>query len=273
MSYAAILAYSEGDAASDARIRLSAGLADRFSATLIGLAAGAPHPPVMADGMLVGREIEAEVKDIASELAQKEKKFLAIAANSSRSVEWRSSNELPNDALADEARSADLIVIGRDATSQDPFRSLDPGSVLLKVGRPVLAVPPAVTSLSARKILVAWHDSREARRAVRDAIPFLKLADEILLTEVSEQGAADDAKSSVHDVAKYLSRHRIRVSAGVMLKSSGSVGDELIRIAEYEKADLIVSGAYGHSRLGEWVFGGVTRDLLNRSPVCCLFSH
>lgn len=273
MSYAAILAYTDGDNASDARIKLAAELADRFSATLIGFAAGAPHPPVLADGMLVGREIEDEIKDVASGLAQKEKRFLVIATNPNRSIEWRSSNELPNDALAEEARTADLIVIGRDATSQDPFRSLDPGSVLLKVGRPVLVVPRTVTALSARKILIAWHDSREARRAVRDAIPFLKLADEILLTEVCEQGSTDAAKASVHDVAKYLSRHRIGVSAGVMLKSSGSVGDELIRIAEYEKADLIVSGAYGHSRLGEWVFGGVTRDLLSRSPVCCLFSH
>ena len=124
-----------------------------------------------------------------------------------------------------------------------------------------------------RKILIAWHDSREARRAVRDSIPFLQQADEILLTQVCDEGAKERAKGSVSDVAQYLSRHRIGASAGIMLKASGSVADELIRVADYETVDLIVAGAYGHSRLGEWIFGGVTRELLAGSPVCCLFSH
>lgn len=273
MTYATIIAYTDGDEASNSRVRLAVDLADRFHATLIGVAACAPRPPVTADGALVGREIEAEIEDLATGLAEKEKRFLAIASGPNRSVEWRSSNDLPNDAIADEARAADLIVIGRDRVLDNPFRSLDPGSVLLKVGRPVLVVPHTVPSLKARKVLIAWHDSREARRAVRDSIPFLKLAEQILLTHVCDEDASEDAKASVHDVAKYLSRHRIGASAGIVLKAGGSVADELIRVAEYEKADLIVSGAYGHSRLGEWVFGGVTRNLLARSPVCCLFSH
>lgn len=272
MTYAAIMAYTDGDKVSDTRIRLAGELADQFHATLIGIAACAPRPPLVpAD--LIGREIEAEITAIATKLAEKEKSFLTLACRPDRKVEWRASQRSPNDAIADEARSADLIVIGSERNSNDPFYSLEPGIVLLRVGRPVLVVPPSVHWRNVKRILIAWQDSREARRAVRDSLPFLAQADEILLTQVCDHGEIEPAKTSVHDVAKYLSRHRIGVSAGIMLKATGSVADELIRVAELEKIDLIVAGAYGHSRLGEWVFGGVTRDLLARSPVCCLFSH
>ena len=97
---------------------------------------------------------------------------------------------------------------------------------------------------------------------MRDSLPFFEQADEVLLTQVCEQDESERAEGSVRDVAKYLSRHRVGVSAGIMLKAGGSVADELIRVAELEKIDLIVAGAYGHSRFGEWVFGGVTRDLM-----------
>jgi nucleotide-binding universal stress UspA family protein len=248
-------------------------LADRFHATLIGLAACAPRPPLIAAD-LIAREIEAEVTAIATELAEKERKFLAVASHPNRKVEWRAAQKPPNDAVADESRAADLIVIGRDRDPSDPFYSLDPGTVLLRAGRPVLVVPPrSVQSLNAKKILIAWQDSREARRAVRDSLPFLAAADEVLLTQVCEQDDSERAKGPVHDVARYLAQHRIGASAGIMLKAGGGVADELIRVAQLEKIDLIVAGAYGHSRLGEWVFGGVTADLLAHSPVCCLFSH
>ncbi len=180
---------------------------------------------------------------------------------------------MPNEAVAHEARAADLLIIGREPSSDDPFLSLNPGTVVLRTGRPVLAVPRSVHELKAKKILIAWQDSREARRAVRDSLPFLAQADEILLTQVCEQDESEPARASVRDVAHYLSRHRIGASAGIMLKAAGSVTDELLRVAAFENIDLIVCGAYGHSRLGEWMFGGVTRDLLDRSPVCCLFSH
>jgi len=273
MAYVSIMTYVEGDEASNNRTRLAAQLADRFEAMLIGVATSAPRPPVSANGDLMAREIEAEVAAASKELAAKEKQFLSLASQLNRQVEWRASGALPNDAVPEEARAADLIVIGNGVSLTDPWRSLDPGAVLLKAGRPVLVLPPGVSSLSGKKVLIAWQDSREARRAVLDSLPFLQQADEILLTQVCEQDESERAKQSVRDVARYLSRHRIGASAGIMLMSGGSVADELTRIAEREGIDLIIAGAYGHSRMGEWVFGGVTRDLLTRCPVCCLFSH
>ena len=86
----------------------------------------------------------------------------------------------------------------------------------------------------------------------------------------------DDAKTALGrlgDVARYLSLHRIEANSKVVLEQRGSGAEELIRVAQEERADLLVTGAYGHSRLGEWMFGSVTRELLAKSPICCVMSH
>ena len=124
-----------------------------------------------------------------------------------------------------------------------------------------------------KRILIAWQGFARGPQGGARQLAVPGQGDEILLTQVRDHGEMEPAKTSVHDVAKYLSRHRIGASAGIMLKATGSVADELILVAELEKIDLIVAGAYGHSRRGVWVFGGVTLDILARSPVCCLFSH
>jgi nucleotide-binding universal stress UspA family protein len=77
----------------------------------------------------------------------------------------------------------------------------------------------------------------------------------------------------VDDVARFLSRHEIEADIEVFISSEGSGSTKLIQYAKDRNADLLVTGAYGHSRLGEWVFGGMTRDLLTSSPLCCLMSH
>jgi nucleotide-binding universal stress UspA family protein len=74
-------------------------------------------------------------------------------------------------------------------------------------------------------------------------------------------------------VVRYLTRHRINATSRVVLQKHRSVAAELIKFAQEDGADLLVTGAYGHSRLGEWIFGGVTRDLLATSAICCLMSH
>jgi nucleotide-binding universal stress UspA family protein len=81
------------------------------------------------------------------------------------------------------------------------------------------------------------------------------------------------AQEHIDDVARYLTRHRISGGLRAILHQEGSPAAQLIRLARDEGADLLVAGAYGHSRLGEWMFGGMTRDLLATSPFCCLMSH
>jgi len=128
-------------------------------------------------------------------------------------------------------------------------------------------VPPGSERLSAKHVVVAWKDTREARRAVRDSLPFLKQAE-----DVSVIGIGEPAQGGT-DVCAYLRHHGIEARAYTRPGQIASMADELVRIAEQEGADLIVCGAYGHSRTREWVFGGVTRELLNHAPVCCLMAH
>ena len=130
-----------------------------------------------------------------------------------------------------------------------------------------------VASLSPRHIAIAWKDVREARRAVRDALPFLQQAESVMIVEISEGDEGDRILRHVKDVAGYLARHRVDIVAERVRPAEVSVTDALLRLIHDENINLVVAGAYGHSRLGEWVFGGVTRDLLAQSPVCCLVSH
>ena len=149
----------------------------------------------------------------------------------------------------------------------------DPGVILLRAGRPVLVAPDTVAPLQLRRVVVAWKDTRECRRAVRDALPFLQRAKEVLLVGIGEGEAESNAKKTLSDVAEYLLRHRVAAVHDVWRQARGPVAGKLLRLVQDEKADLIVAGGYGHSRLGEWLFGGVTHELLASSPVCCMLSH
>jgi nucleotide-binding universal stress UspA family protein len=130
-------------------------------------------------------------------------------------------------------------------------------------------VPDGVGALRSEHVVIGWKDSREARRAVQDAIPFLQEATRVTAVEGEEAAAQEH----IDDVARYLTRHRISCGPRIIIHQEGPGAGQLIRLAQDEGADLIVAGAYGHSRLGEWMFGGMTRDLLATSPICCLMSH
>jgi nucleotide-binding universal stress UspA family protein len=230
-------------------------------------------PAYALDDTAVGDEtIDNERNKMTALLAEMEEKFRASAKHVDR-VEWRGTLDYPRDLVPREARAADLVIIGRERVPGDPYFSLNPGVTVLRTGRPVLVVPDQIDSLTLRRVVVAWKDTREARRAVRDALPFLRNAAEVIIVEVCEEGTEAQSQKQIDDVATYLARHKVVVGAKIFLRAEQSIANELLRVTNDEKADLIVAGGYGHSRLGEWMFGGVTRDLLANSPVCCLFSH
>ncbi len=212
-------------------------------------------------------------------LADKGGWFQAIAAADHRTLEWRSALDVPVNAVPREARSADLVVVGRTKDDSDaPYPAsgiltLDPGTAILSMGRPTLVVPDEVGTLRAEHIVIGWKDVREARRAVQDALPFLDEAIGVTIVELCGAGEEERARAHITDVASYLLQHRINGCAKITLHQEESGAAQLIQLAREEGADLLVTGAYGHSRLGEWIFGGMTRDLLARSPICCLMSH
>jgi nucleotide-binding universal stress UspA family protein len=272
MSYASLMVHVDVDANVDGRIGIAAELAERFRAHLIGIGGRAPmavFPPDKPRNDKVPSD--PHLRDMKALLDRKGQEFLAAVAKLNGRAEWRSELDFPTELVAREARAADLVIIGSKPT-QDPFSALDPGTLLLRAGRPVLVVPEKVASLSLRHVAIAWKDAREARRAVLDALPFLQQAETVMIVEVIESGR-EQTLHGVKDVASYLARHGVKTIAERLRPAEVSAADSLLRFIEDENIGLIVAGAYGHSRLGEWAFGGVTRDFLAESPICCLCSH
>jgi nucleotide-binding universal stress UspA family protein len=274
MSYATLLVYVNVDRVPKQLVSVAAGLADKFSAKLIGLSALAIMPPVAAEGVvIVDNATEFDIAQMKAKLEQAGNKFRAVA-ESDHQTEWRSFLEFPTETLITEARCADLIVVEKNEASWNIHRVADNGSAILGAGRPFLVVPTAVKSLAAEHVVVGWKDTREARRAVQDALPFLHEAKRVTIVEICEKDQMETTRHHVDDVVGYLGRHRVKAEARVETQLLGSTGaDQIIGLALDEGADLLVTGAYGHSRLNEWVFGGMTRDLLTSSPICCLMSH
>jgi nucleotide-binding universal stress UspA family protein len=273
MPYATVMVYVDADSAPEQRVRLAARVADKFNATLIGLSALAVRPAFVSEGVLAQDLMQTDINELRGRLSDRGTWFRAAAGADHRKLEWRAMLDLPNGALAAEARSADLVVIGQIRGVGDAYTALDPGRAVLETGRPTLIVPDAVASLRAEHVVIGWKDTREARRAVRDALAFLREATRVTVVEICEAGEEAAAQEHIDDVARYLTRHRIGGGPRVIIHQEGSGAAQLIRLAQDEGADLIVTGAYGHSRLGEWMFGGMTRDLLATSPFCCLMSH
>jgi nucleotide-binding universal stress UspA family protein len=273
MSYASLMVYVDAVGTPEQRVRIAARLADKFKATLIGLSAHALHPPIVVDGVAMPEVTEAEMNDLREILARKEDWFRSVAGADRRTLEWRSAIDFPAQALLREARGADLVVIGRSKGPGDVYSALDPAQVILGLGRPALVVPDDGSGLRAEHVVIGWKDTSQARRAVRDALPMLHEAMSVTVCEICEPGEEDIVKARLADVVLYLDRHRIASRAVAIALADGTPAARLIQFVRDQGADLIVAGAYGHSRLGEWIFGGMTRDLLAASPFCCLMSH
>jgi nucleotide-binding universal stress UspA family protein len=273
MSYASLMVHVDIDGDLGGRVDIAADLAKRFRAHLIGVAGCAPMSVFPPDKTRNDpAPSDPHLQDMKALFDRKGQEFLAAVGKLDGGAEWRSELDFPTELVAREARAADLVIIGNKPENSDPFRGLDPGTLLLKAGRPVLVVPKNVSSLSPRHVAIAWKDVREARRAVLDALPFLQETESVMIVEVVESGR-DQTLRGVKDVGHYLVRHGVSTFAERLRPAEVTAADSLLRFIEDENINLIVTGAYGHSRLGEWAFGGVTRDLLAESPICCLFSH
>jgi nucleotide-binding universal stress UspA family protein len=276
MSFKSLLVHVDLDDAGDGRVRLAAELAGAFGAHLIGVSGWAPRPGFGMDsaaGDALPEAVEIDISVMKDQLKSRGEAFRALAGKDAK-PEWRSALDLPTELMVRHASSADLLIVGgsRHPILSDPYRAVDPGAVVLRAGRPVLVVPPTIASLAAKQIAVAWRNTREARRAVRDALPFLQRADNVAVVEFRESPGAADAHPE-GDVADYLRRHGVASLYQRVRPVDVTVPNSLLRFVADEGIDLIVAGGYGHSRLGEWIFGGVTHDLLASAPVCCLLSH
>lgn len=270
-----ILVHVDLDEPAAARLTIARGLAETHGAGLTGVAVCAPPPSTVAHGgfAVAVTLLEGERKRGEAHLADAQAVFRAAAAGLTGPVAWREGIAPPAGYVALQGRNADLVVVGalREGIAKSSLHALDPAELVLRAGRPLLVVPPAAREVPGRRIVVAWKDTREARRAAADALPLLARAERTVVVEVLEPGDEGEAGGAA-GVAVWLRSHGI-AAEGLALPVADSVAETLNRTAAELGADLIVAGAYGHGRLREWVLGGVTADLLAASPHCLLLSH
>ena len=262
---------------SNGRLLEAAGdLAGRSDAGIIGIAACQPMQIAYGDSYVPGELIERDREEIQTEIKAAEAEFRSALRTRVSNLEYRSAVTFGSvaDYMAREARCADLIITGvdRNASFFDSWRPVSIGDLVMQVGRPVLIVPAATDRLRLARVIVGWKDTRESRRAAIDALPLLKRADHVVVVEIAGEEELAAARTHVEDVVGWLERHGV-VAEALACRSSGDEATRLSNIAQEQDADLIVAGAYGHSRLHEWVLGGVTRDLLLRADRCSLVSH
>ena len=268
-----VLVHVQAGASGDKRLATAIALARRFDATLFGLAAEAIPPLGAMDptGLMQGEWYADMRQQVQSDLELAREAFHDATRGLKTDFAWI--EDLPSEAVARAARAADLIVAGGGPLSgTDRYRHCEAAQVMLSAGRPVLIAPPAGGALSAKSIVVGWKDSRESRRALGDALPFLAEAETVLVVEVCGDDLGD-AELRTGAVAAGLRRHGVAAQTRVVSAAPERVALELHGAAESSGADLIVAGGYGHTRLGEWIFGGVTRDLLRQPERFVLLSH
>ena len=276
MTYKTVMVSLALGQANGARLEVAAQLAERFSARVIGVAAAEFSPPLyFTEGEPAQRLIDQGWAAVKSRLRDLEGEFRAAMQNRAVEVEWRCGEDFPTRFVVQQARACDIVVVGEAARGglADPFVQANPSDLVLQVGRPLLVVPESCNWLDLRSVLVAWKDTAESRRALSDALPLLRKSTEVTLVEIVEEEANRAAALlRVDDVAAWLSRHGVQASQQVP-GQCGDAATQLERIASDVGAGVVIAGAYGHSRLSEWILGGVTRRLISPSNRCSLLSH
>jgi nucleotide-binding universal stress UspA family protein len=262
-----------------ARLDVTIDLAKKFDAHLIGVYA-IPHPYIMADmsgGYVPAELIEQQMelgRDAASEA---ETAFNTHMQGAAMEAEWRCAEGYAGAVISQNARYADLTIVGQpdpDDTEGYPDPDL-PAEVTLTSGRPVLVVPYiGVQKTLGKNVVVAWNATRESTRAVYDALPLLLQADNVSVLAVNPgKDEADHGDVPGADISLQLARHGVKAEATKTFSDDLEVSDVILsRIAD-TGADLLVMGAYGHSRMREWAMGGATREILRHMTVPVLMSH
>ncbi|WP_439633482.1 universal stress protein [Glycocaulis sp.] len=267
MAYRTLMVHVSSDGFKNGRIERALELAKTFDARLIGVGAMArPEAIVTPEGVMYPDPdnvsiLERDLKALSSRFSKK------AAVLGKDKISWRSALTAPAPFLAENARAADMVIVSSRADKDFPVIGIDPSDVIMAAGRPILTVPRGKGELDFSTVLVAWKDTPQARRAVAAALPVLALAKRVVIMGVGD----DSAEAALNDVAAWLDSHGVKAEA--VHVSDRNAGRAIIRAAELQGAGLIIAGAYGRSRLREFILGGVTRDLLFKSKTPCLFSH
>jgi nucleotide-binding universal stress UspA family protein len=275
MTYATLMVHLELGRSNTGLLQITGDLAERFHAGVIGIVACQPMQYVYGETYISGDLVDQDRMEIEKEIKKAEAEFRSALQTRATTLGWRSTVmfSVLSDDIAREARSADLVITNVTSGSLlDASRRVNTADLVMKAGRPVLVVPAAADKLNLERVVVAWKDTRETRRAILDALPLLKKAAHVVVVEIAADEELADARRHLEDVILWLKRHGI-VAEPLVSSSTGNDATLLNAITREQDADVIVAGAYGHSRMREWALGGVTRDLLLCATRCSFVSH
>jgi nucleotide-binding universal stress UspA family protein len=280
MSYKTILVHLHDKRRARRLLDAAAPMARDMGAHLVGLCVLPPFtvlPSTEVGGATVTVEEHRDAYRI--EMASLKDAFLVATNNHNLESEWRETDAGLMTAaglIVEHTRTADLVIASQPDRDWAYSRMLEePDRIAIESGRPLLLVPNSgVVSLPAKRITIAWNGRREAARALFDALPLLKRADDVNIVSVNADGdraTAGDLPAA--GICTALARHGVKCQGSQVPASGDDVGLELLRQAAASGSELLVMGCYGHSRWREFVLGGASRDVLREARIPVLLSH
>jgi nucleotide-binding universal stress UspA family protein len=262
---------------SRAAVKLAVQMCRKYDATLTGIYG---HSPVKFESQVeiwISDEMKASLeKADADTVAAIEDAFRAAVKEGGFDgpVEWISPTGHPNDLLAKSARYHDILLIGQYSNPDRSQRRIRAEELVMNSGKPIIIVPVdyKVRPFTGHAV-VAWDGSRPAARALSDAMQILETKERLDVVTVGAQGTQTGKDAFGQDVVTYLSRHGINAKLTNLTASREGVGATILSYCSETDPDILVMGAYGHARLREELFGGVTRHILENANVPVLMSH
>lgn len=270
-----LLVHIDGGQAGRRRVQFAADLAERTGARLSGIHVTPPAevPPLYKPSL---------VEEVATDLASK----LTLDARSAATVfreevdlrlpdaRWFEVSGDVVKGISDKARYADLVILGQYERQGTPETHPLPiaHSVVLRCGRPVLVVPAILQQNALARIVVAWDGSREAVRAVHDALPLLRMSQSIQIVTMVPPSAPDNEVDG-QSLLAHLAKHGIKVETDVLQIRTSEELDSLRKQIEQGHYGLLVMGGYSHPMWLEFIFGGLTQSILLSSNIPMLVSH
>ena len=289
MTIATILCPVDGLPGSEAALEAAIAVGRTFNAHVTLLHVEVPPEsavPMVGEGM-TGAVIE-EIMESARKNAQERAKTaralfdrhcaepgLALAEEDAApeagrfTVAWTHIRGIESDQVAARGKLFDLLVLARPNGEASGRFGDSLEAAIFDSGRPVMMVPSPSTATAWPTIAIAWRDTKESARGLASALPFLRKAERVLLLTVAEGGASADLTQG----RRYLAYHGINAESRTLEPGERSAGDAILAEAKAEGAELLVMGAYSHSRLRQLVLGGMTRDVLERAEIAVLMAH
>jgi nucleotide-binding universal stress UspA family protein len=264
--------------AGKSRVEAAIAIASAHDAHITGVAVlYRPYIPPHAEVEISAEILEMRQKTLRESAEEAGAMFQARMDQAGCSSDWRIVEGDPIDVLSEQARYGDLLIVSQNPSAGDllPGGHEMPDRVILSAGRPVLVVPYIYKEGTIGKHpLVAWDAGRMAARAVHDAMPILKKAENVTIMVANPEAGADghgDLPGA--DLAAHLARHGVNATADHTVSPDMDIGELLLSRVADDSADMLVLGAYGHARWRELVLGGVTAHILEHMTVPVLMSH